>query len=269
MTDGGREPAPSEESPVLVSVRDGVAWITLNRPARLNALNRPLMFSLLAQLEAAMADASVRVLVMTGAGRAFCAGGDVHNLDEVTGDGPMPERAARLRQVARITEILYDGPKPTIAAINGACAGAGLSIAAAADFRIAAAGAVFTTAFLAVGVSGDMGSPWTLARILGPARARRLFLECERFDAQQALAMGLVDGVVPQGDLEAEAARRAARIAAWSPSAVAAVRANFRDAVMTDFGTFLDRESLRQVQTQSTPESRQAVERFLARDKRG
>jgi 2-(1,2-epoxy-1,2-dihydrophenyl)acetyl-CoA isomerase len=259
---------PGEESPVLTSVRDGVAWITLNRPARLNALNRSLMFSLLAELEALMADTDVRVLVITGAGRAFCAGGDVHNLDEVTGQGPMPDRAARLRQVARIAETLYDGPKPVIAAINGACAGAGLSIAAAADFRIAAAGAVFTTAFLAVGVSGDMGAPWSLTRILGTARARQLFLECERFDAQQALAMGLVDGVVPREDLEAEVARRAARIAAWSPSAVAAVLANFRDVVVTDFGTFLDRESLRQVQTQSTPESRHAVERFLARERR-
>jgi len=170
--------------------------------------------------------------------------------------------------VARIAETLYDGPKPVIAAINGACAGAGLSIAAAADFRIAAAGAVFTTAFLAVGVSGDMGAPWSLTRILGAARARQLFLECERFDAQQALAMGLVDGVVPREDLEAEVARRAARIAAWSPSAVAAVLANFRDAVVTDFGTFLDRESLRQVETQSTPESRRAVEDFLARQRR-
>ena len=95
---------PGEESPVLTSVRDGVAWITLNRPARLNALNRSLMFSLLAELEALMADTDVRVLVITGAGRAFCAGGDVHNLDEVTGQGPMPDRAARLRQVARIAE---------------------------------------------------------------------------------------------------------------------------------------------------------------------
>ena len=116
---------PGEESPVLTSVRDGVAWITLNRPARLNALNRSLMFTLLAELEALMADPDVRVLVITGAGRAFCAGGDVHNLDEVTGQGPMPDRAARLRQVARIAETLYDGPKPVIAAINGACAGAG------------------------------------------------------------------------------------------------------------------------------------------------
>jgi 2-(1,2-epoxy-1,2-dihydrophenyl)acetyl-CoA isomerase len=260
---------PGEESPVLTSVRDGVAWITLNRPARLNALNKALMYSLVDELEALMADPNVRVLVITGAGRAFCAGGDVHDLNEVTGQGPMPEQAQRLRQVARIPEILYDGPKPTIAAINGACAGAGLSIAAAADFRIAAAGAVFTTAFLAVGVSGDMGAPWSLTRILGAARARQLFLECERFDAQEALAMGLVDGVVPQGDLEAEVARRAARIAAWSPAAVAAVRANFRDAVGTDFGTFLDTESLRQVETQSTPESRQAVERFLAKERRG
>ena len=113
---------PGEESPVLTSVRDGVAWITLNRPDRLNALNRSLMFTLLAELEALMADTDVRVLVITGAGRAFCAGGDVHNLDEVTGQGPMPDRAARLRQVARIAETLYDGPKPVIAAINGACA---------------------------------------------------------------------------------------------------------------------------------------------------
>jgi 2-(1,2-epoxy-1,2-dihydrophenyl)acetyl-CoA isomerase len=257
-----------EESPVLTSVRDGVAWITLNRPARLNALNKALMFTLLAELDAVMADTRVRALVITGAGRAFCAGGDVHDLNEVTGQGPLPEQAARLRHVARIPEILYNGPKPVIAAINGACAGAGLSIAAAADFRIAAADAVFTTAFLAVGVSGDMGAPWSLTRILGAARARRLFLECERFDARDALAMGLVDAVVPRDDLEAEVARRAARVAAWSPSAVAAVLANFRDAVETDFGTFLDTESLRQVQTQSTPESRQAVERFLAKQKR-
>lgn len=258
------EQMTGEESPLITAVRDGVAWITLNRPQRLNALNGVLMRSLLAELEALMAAPDVRALVLTGAGRAFCAGGDVRNLDDVTGQGPLGEQAARLRDVARIAEVMHDGPKPVIAAINGACAGAGLSLAAAADLRIAAEGAVFTTAFLAVGVSGDFGGTWNLARIVGPARARQLYLESERFGAAEALAMGLVDAVVPGSELATETSRRAARIAAFSPVAVAAVLANFRDAAVLELATFLDRETLRQVETQNTPESRQAVERFLS-----
>lgn len=255
---------PGDDRPVLTSVSDGIAWIELNRPHRLNAFNNELMVSLLAFLESAMVDPGVRVVVITGAGRAFCAGGDVNALDETIGHGPLPEQAARLREVARIVQVLYEGPKPSIAAINGACAGAGLGLAAAADLRIAAQRAVFTTAFLGIGLSGDFGGAWTLSRLVGQARARQLYLECERIDAARALALGLVDAVVPGEDLAAEVRRRAQRIAGFSPQAVASVKANFRDAEALEFAAFLDKESLRQVQTQASPESKRAVQEFIA-----
>lgn len=252
------EPSETPE-PVLYRVEDGVAWITLNRPEHLNALNAALMWRLISVLEDAVSDAEVRVLVLTGAGRGFCAGGDIYGLTEVVGEGTLEEQAARLVEVVRIIELLYLGPKPSIAMINGACAGAGLGLACATDIRIAARGAVFTTAFLSIGVSGDYGGTWTLPRIVGPATAKQLYLESERFGADRALAIGLVDGVYEGDGLRAEAARRAQRLAGFSPFAVERIRANFRDSVESTFTEHLAREAYRMVETQASPESRRAV----------
>lgn len=251
-------------APVLYDVEDSVAWITLNRPDHLNALNAALMWGLISVLERAMANPDVHVLVLTGAGRGFCAGGDIYGLDEVVGDGSLEHQADRLVEVVRIIELLYEGPKPSIAMINGPCAGAGLGLACATDVRIAARTAVFTTAFLSIGVSGDYGGTWTLPRIVGPAMAKQLYLESDRFGADRALEIGLVDGTYDADELRAEAARRAQRIAGFSPFAVERIRANFRDAIDNTFSEHLRIEAYRMVETQASPESKQAVAEMTA-----
>lgn len=251
-------------TPVLYEIDDAVGWITLNRPDHLNALNAALMWGLIDVLERALEDPEVRVLVLTGAGRGFCAGGDIYGLDEVVGHGSLEEQAGRLVEVVRIIELLYEGPKPSIAMINGPCAGAGLGLACATDIRIAAPDAVFTTAFLSIGVSGDYGGTWTLPRIVGPAMAKQLYLESDRFGADRALAIGLIDGTYEPGELRVEAARRAQRIAGFSPFAVDRIRANFRDAVDNTFTEHLRVEAYRMVETQASPESKQAVEEMAA-----
>lgn len=253
-----------DQEPLRCEVADGVGWLTLNRPANLNALNAGLMWSLIATLERLHADPTVRVLVLTGAGRGFCAGGDIYGLDEVLGTGSQQEKTDRLIEVVRIVRLLYEGPKPSIAMINGACAGAGLGLACATDIRIASSEAVFTTAFLAIGTSGDYAGTWTLPRIVGPAVAKRLYLESDRFDAAEALRIGLVDGVYPPDELAAEAGRRAARLAGFSPLAIDRIRANFRDSVGNSFAEHLRAEAFRMVETQASPESRRAVAELAA-----
>lgn len=252
------------EEPVLCEIEHGVAWITLNRPNNLNALNAALMWSLISVLEQVIDDPGVRVLVLTGAGRGFCAGGDINGLDEVVGDGSLDEQAENLLEVVRIIRLLYEGPKTSIAMINGPCAGAGLGLACATDIRIAASDAVFTTAFLSIGTSGDYGGTWTLPRIVGPAVARRLYLESERFDADQALRIGLVDDVCEPDALRTEVARRANRLAGFSPFAIERIRANFRDSTDNTFAEHLAAEALRMVETQASPESTRAVEQMTA-----
>jgi 2-(1,2-epoxy-1,2-dihydrophenyl)acetyl-CoA isomerase len=193
-------------------VDGSVATMTLDRPDRLNALDTALVEAVLGRLEQTAQDRDVRVLVLTGAGRAFCAGGDL---------------------------------KATIAAVNGPCAGAGLSWACAADLRYAAPSAVFTTAFVHAGQSGDYGGTWTLPRIIGSGRARELFLLGDRIDAEEAARIGLVNAVVPQDELLGHVRAIADRIASSAPLAVAAIKGNLNDGERHDLAGLLDRESER------------------------
>ena len=222
------------------------------------------MWGLISVLERAIEDSDVRVLVLTGAGRGFCAGGDIYGLDEVVGAGSLEEQAGRLVEVVRIIELLYARPQAVDRDDQRAVAGAGLGLACATDIRIAARDAVFTTAFLSIGVSGDYGGTWTLPRIVGPAMAKQLYLESDRFGADRALAIGLIDGTYEADALRAEAARRAQRIAGFSPFAVERVRANFRDAIDNTFAEHLEIEAYRMVETQASPESKRAVEEMTA-----
>src|SRR4051794_17833472 len=161
---------------VQVDAQNGVRIIRLNRPERLNAMVDELLEGLLAALEEAASDDDVRVVVLTGAGRAFCAGGDLAAIDDFRPELDAAGRAAALRRLQRSSELLHDMPKVTIAAVNGPCAGAGLALATAADLRFAARSAVFRTAFLGVSLTGDFGATWSLPRIVGWSRARELVL---------------------------------------------------------------------------------------------
>jgi 2-(1,2-epoxy-1,2-dihydrophenyl)acetyl-CoA isomerase len=162
-----------------------------------------------------------------------------------------------------IDELLHGRGKPVIAAVNGGCAGAGLSLAAACDLRYAASSAVFATAFLRVGVSGDHGGIWSVMRAVGPARARELFLLGERIPASEAERLGLVHEVVPDDQLEGHVAGIAGRLVAAPPAAVAAMKANLNDAEVLGFGDYLDRETERFLSVLGSPEAVEAARAFV------
>ena len=251
---------------VLYDVADHVATITLNRPDKLNAMNRALLEETLAAVEAAASDDAVRVVIVTGAGRGFCAGGDLTAIAEgerVLDGGPLHADVTRLRRYVRIAELLHEMPKVTIAAINGACAGAGLAVACAADLRYAAASAVFATAFLRAGLSGDFGGPWTLTRLVGAAKARELYMLGERFDAAEAARIGLVAKTLPDAELMPHVRDVAARLDASAPLTLRSIKANLNDALEVGFAELLDREAERHVRSGRTRDALEAVQAFL------
>ena len=245
-----------------------VATVTLNRPEAMNTMSEQLLEEVAAALEAAAADDAVRVVIFTGRGRAFCAGGDLSRFAAgtgraVAGDESVESRVAGLRRATRTSELLHEMPKVTIAAINGACAGAGLAWACAADLRFAAESAKFNTAFVNAGLSGDFGGTWTLPRIVGPAKARELYLLAEKFSAPEAERIGLVTRCFPDEELMPEVRRVARGLAAMAPLALREVKANLNDAATLPLGQLLDRESARMIRLGATADAREAAASFL------
>ena len=258
----------NQDSEVISEVRDSVAWVTFNRPDKLNTMNRNLLELFLAELETHAEDPGVRVLVITGAGRAFGAGGDLSQpLDAITGQGPLPRQTAELRRFMRVSQLLFEMPKPTIAAINGACAGASLGVACAADIRICADTAIFASAFLGAGVSGDFGGSWGLARAIGPALARDMYLTGRRIDAASALRMGLVSEVLPPDGLLARAEELALELAGRPPLAIAAMKRNFNLAESALLQQVLEAEAANHVATTNTEDAAEARMAFLEKRK--
>src|SRR6266704_3384054 len=200
---------------LLETVKDGVAVLTMNRPDRLNAMSGEMLDAMLASLERLASDPDVGVVVLTGAGRGFCAGGDVKAMAEGRefGGTTLEEKAQALRSRMEVSRWLHEMPKPTIAMVRGAAAGAGLSIALACDLRIAGDSARFGTAFARVGYSGDFGGSFFLTQLVGTAKARELYFTADLLDAQQALALGLVNRVIPDARLEEETLALATRLA--------------------------------------------------------
>lgn len=212
-----RSPIPGEASrEVLTEVAHGVATITLNRPAALNAMTFAMKDQLLAALHDAARDQSVRAIVLTGAGRAFCAGQDLRERLDL--GAPLLDGELTLRYNPIIKAIRM-APQPVIAAVNGVAAGAGASLAFACDLRIAAESASFVLAFGRIGLVPDSGATWTLPRLVGAARAAEITLLGEAVMAVDALRIGLVSRVVPAEGLASEAAAMAARIADLAPGA--------------------------------------------------
>jgi 2-(1,2-epoxy-1,2-dihydrophenyl)acetyl-CoA isomerase len=232
---------------VRFEVPGPVATITLNRPDRLNAMTEELIGGVLDCLEQASADDAIRVVVLTGAGRGFCAGGDLGAMGEFAEPRAPGASVAQLRRLHRTSELLHEMPKVTIAAVNGPCAGAGLSWACACDLRIAAESAVFRTAFLSAGLTGDFGGTWSLTRLVGAGRARDLFFRNEKLNAAAAAAMGLVGEVVPDGALMGRVADIASGLAQAPPSVVAGIKQNLNDAQELNLHALLNAEAGRQV----------------------
>ena len=261
------DPTPSNEpdAPARYEADGGIATITMNRPETLNAMNGPLMGAVRAGLIAANNDADVRVVILTGAGRGFCSGGDLKAGGASLGEGPPEAKISILRTYMQTSQMLREMPKITIAAINGACAGAGLSWACAADLRYAAESAKFLTAFGNVGLSGDFGGTWTLPRIVGPAKARELYLLGDTFDAQEALRLQLVSGVFPNEDFQERVREIAQRLHDRAPISLQNIKRNLNDGDRVSFSELLDIEAERHVRSGGTEDQTEAVAAFFER----
>ena len=220
---------------VLYDITEGIATITLNRPDRRNAMSVPMIERLGELLAHADEDPAVRVLVLTGAGRAFCAGGDVQQFDEDGGGGGGatevdPEAVAeQLRHQELTVGRLHAFTKPTIAAIPGAAAGAGLGLALATDLRIGTPRTVMATAFAAVALSGDFGVAWLLDRLVGPARARELLLLNPRLDGQACLDLNLLTQLVSEDELTRMTTELATRLANGPALTLRHIKSNLRE----------------------------------------
>ena len=261
---------------VLYKVDGPVATITLNRPDQMNTMGEDLVPRTIDALEKAASDPAIRAVILTGNGRAFSAGGDLNAISRggigVEGSGPVErppvETGIRLLRTAmRSSQLLYEMPKLTIAAINGACAGAALSWACAADVRYCSEKAVFNVAFMTAGLSGDFGGSWTLPRIVGPAKARELYLMPERFRAAEALEMGLVSKVLPPEELMPYARERAELAAGYAPLTFASIKHNLSDSTDVSFSELLDREADRHVRSGMTEDASEAAKAFLEKRK--
>jgi 2-(1,2-epoxy-1,2-dihydrophenyl)acetyl-CoA isomerase len=256
---------------VLGSVRDGVGTIVLNRPERRNALTPAMMTGLGALLaEFEQAD-DVGAVLLTGAGQAFCAGGDVKAFAERGGEGGgadsvQPERVARQRASQGTTVgRIHTLAKPVLAALPGAAAGAGLGLALAADLRIGSPKTLMTTAFANVGLSGDYGTTWLLRQLVGPAKARELLLFSDRVSADDCLALGLLNWLVPETDLAERAHELAARLANGPRPAMAHIKANVLDAEHVTLDESMDREIARHMDCGLSADHREAVAAFVAK----
>jgi 2-(1,2-epoxy-1,2-dihydrophenyl)acetyl-CoA isomerase len=248
---------------LIEKVADGVATLTLNRPDRLNALSPQIMDGLLEALPRLAADASVGAIVLTGAGRAFCAGGDVKRMAEEPDARGADDAVAKLRARMEISRLLHEIPKVTIAMVNGAAAGAGLAMALACDLRFAGESARLITAFAKVGFSGDFGGSYFLSKLVGTGKARELYFTAEPLDAAQALALGIVNRVERDAELKDATMAFAKKLARGPRVALSRMKQNFNAAESGTLGELLDREAEAQVATGRTEDHKEAARAFV------
>jgi len=255
---------------LLCAVRDGVGIITLNRPEARNALSRELSSALRRMIAGLGGDDSARAILITGAGSAFCSGGDVKNMGdrrEPTAETPDEKYRVMLERHRGSAGVLYALRKPTVAALPGAAAGAGLALALACDIRIAAASAFVSTGYVKVGLSGDYGIAWLLTRAVGPARARELMLTSERVPAVRAAEIGLVHRVVPDDALQAEAFALAKSLADSASVAIRYIKDNLDEALDISHQAAIEREAERMLRAQGTEDHKEAVRAFVEKRK--
>ena len=253
---------------LLAEVIDGVALITLNRPEARNAMSGPMNQALQKTLADAEVDPDIKCIVLTGAGKGFCAGGDVKGMaasgDGTVGantiDGAIHEQRIHQRGTAG---KLFKMPKPTIAALPGAAAGAGLSLALACDMRIMASNAIMTTAFARVGFSGDYGGTYFMTQLVGSAKARQLYYLSERVSAEEALSLGLTNWVCEADELREKAMEIASRLANGPTVAYRYMKENLNRALAGEVDDCLDLEATHHVHCGQTQDHREATKAFV------
>jgi 2-(1,2-epoxy-1,2-dihydrophenyl)acetyl-CoA isomerase len=243
-------------------VADGVGTLTMNRPDRLNGMTNRMLVEAAELLADAARDDALRVVVLTGAGKGFCPGADLKHY--TSGEGAPGEADIQLRpEHFQVPVLLHEMPQVTVAAINGACAGAGLGWAAACDLRVAARSATFNTAFLAVAVAGDMGLPWSLPRLVGAAKARELSFLPGKFSAPEALAAGLVSRVWDDESFRAQVDELVSGLATAAPMALRGLKANYLAAEKVGFGEMVALESERHLRISASRDTREAFAAFV------
>ena len=253
---------------LLATLDNGIAIITLNRPEARNAMSGAMNDALQTILARVELDPAVKCIVLTGAGKGFCAGGDVKGMaasgDGTVGDSTIDGAIHRQRLNQRATAgKLYKMPKPTIAALPGAAAGAGFSLALACDMRIMSSNAIMTTAFARVGFSGDYGGTYFMTQLIGAAKARQLYFLSERVTANEALALGLTNWVCEPEELMTKAMEIAERIAAGPTVAYRYMKENLNRAVAGDVDDCMDLEATHHVHCGQTEDHRNATKAFV------
>ncbi len=249
---------------LLQSLDEGLLTLTMNRPESRNALNLPLLEQMLDAVRRAERDPEIRAIVLTGAGKAFCSGGDVKAMATGSERAASFDRRVRdLRMRMEVSRLLHQIPKPTIAAIRGAAAGAGLSLALACDLRIATPESKFTTAFAKVGLSGDFGGSYFLPKIVGAAKARELYMLSPVLDGEEALRIGLVNRLVPDERFEIEVKTLARGLANGPTVALGYIKDNLNLAEHADLATVFDAEAIRHARCGRTEDHKEAAQAFV------
>jgi enoyl-CoA hydratase/carnithine racemase len=270
MSDHAEDSSHADELVQRTELQPGVIQLTLCRPAKLNALTEPLVSQLHSRLREVAADQTCRVLVLTGAGRGFCAGLDLGGFGTISGTeefGRTHQTWATQRAIAALVQAIRRLPQPVIAAVNGPAAGGGLALVCASDIRIASSTAVFSTSFIRIGVSGcDIGTSWMLPRLVGAARAHELMLTSRRFDAAEAFRIGLVTDVVEPDALTGTVAAMADSLLAAPPLSLSLTKQGMWLALeVPSFDAMVEVENRQQVLAAATADASEAMASYLAR----
>jgi 2-(1,2-epoxy-1,2-dihydrophenyl)acetyl-CoA isomerase len=249
-------------------VEEGVLTITLNRPDALNAVTGDMLQALFNRVSEAAADNDIGSIILTGAGRGFCAGGDVKNMSKGSERADTMEgRLEPLRRKMEVSRLLHDIPKPTIAMLRGPAAGAGLSLALACDMRFADPSARIITAFARVGLSGDFGGSWFLTRLVGPAKAKELYLSSPSVESEEAMRLGILNRIFEADALAKETQQFAAQLAGGPRIALAHMKRNLNAAETGDLGSLLDLEAIHHARCGMTEDHLEAAKAFVEKRK--
>ncbi len=252
---------------VLQKLEAGLLTITMNRPDRRNALHPDMTLGLVAAARRAQEDHEVRAVLLKGAGGTFCVGGDVKSMAEGRAPLSFEPKLANLRRAMEVSRILHEMPKPVVAQLDGAAAGAGLSIALSCDLRIASQSCKITTAFAKVGLSGDFGGTYFLTHLIGSAKARELYLMSPVLTAQEACALGMVSKVVPDAEIDAAAHELAMSLAQGPTVTLGYIKRNINNAEHLSLEACLDGEAMHHTRAGETADHKEAANAFVEKRK--